>query len=180
METNSKVHQVVMMAIMNLLEESPELPEVIGIDSDLLYKLRKLDAYGQKLISSKADAFLSLAMNNHELQKQVDKLDSLINEREIEDQHLKLQAPCKLMRELFGMHTTEFRARRKFLGLAGKGQHRPPYCDEETELAIWNSWKATEGIDDRERYLLIAQKVEQPINVIWAAAKRYKELAPSE
>ena len=154
-----------MMSMINLLEECPELPEITGIDSDLLYKLRKLDAYGQKLITSKADTFLSIRIDNHELQKQINNLDNQIRERELEDKYLTLQAPCKLMRELFGMHTTEFCSRRKFLGLAGQGQHRPPYCNQETELVIWNYWKETEELDGRERYLLIAQKTEQPINV---------------
>lgn len=175
--SSNKVHQFAMISIINLLEEYPELPEIIGIDNNLLYKLRKLDAYGQKLIASKADTFLSICIDNDQLQKQINNLDNQIRERELEDQHLKLQAPCKLMGELFGMHSTEFCSRRKFLGLSG-GQHRPPYCDQATELIIWNHWKATEDLDDRERYLLIAQKTEQPINVVWAAAKRYKELAP--
>jgi hypothetical protein len=180
MDTNSKVYQALMMSIINLLEECSELPEIIGINNDLLYKLRKLDAYGQKLITSKADTFLSLSIDNHELQKQINNLNNKIRERELEDLYLTSQAPCKLMRKLFGMHTTEFCLRRKFLGLAGQGQHRPPYCNQETELTIWRYWKETEGLDSRERYLLIAQKTEQPINVIWAAAKRYKEMALSE
>lgn len=169
-----------MISMINLLEECPEFAEITSIDNDLLYKLRKLDAYGQKLIASKASKFLSLNIDNHELQKQINNLDNQIHERELEDKYLTLQAPCKLMRELFGMHTTEFCSRRKILGLAGQGQHRPLYCNQETELAIWHYWKKTEGLDGRERYLLIAQETEQPINVIWAAAKRYNELAPSE
>lgn len=178
MDTNSKVYQVLMMSIINLLEECSELPEIIGINNDLLYKLRKLDAYGQKLITLKADTFISISIDNRELEKQINTLNNKICERELEDQYLSLQAPCKLMRELFGMHTTEFCLRRKFLGLAGQGQHRPPYCNQDTELTIWRRWKETEDMDDRKRYLFIAKKTEQPINVIWAAAKRYKELEP--
>jgi len=174
MEIKSKLHQVSMMSIFSLLEECPELPDILDIHNDLLYRLRKLDAYGQKLIASKASQFLSVVIDNNELQKQIDNLESQVNERELEDTYLMHLAPCKLMRQLFGMHATEFSQRRKFLGLSKQGQHRPRYCDEKTELIIWQQWKKTEDIiDERERYLLVSKKTKQPINIIYAAVKCY-------
>lgn len=180
MDASNKVYQVSMMSIVNLLEECPEIPDIFGLNNDLLHRLRKLDSFGQKLITAKADKYLSIEINSEELQKQIDGLAEKIFDRELEDEHLTHHTPCKLMRELFGMHATEFCLRRKFLGLAGQNQHRPLYCDNDTELTIWKYWKETENMSDRERYLFIAKKMDKPINIIWAAARRYSESEKGE
>ena len=174
-ETNSKLHQVSMMSIVNLLEECPELPDILSINNDLLYRLRKLNSYGQKSITSKADEFLSIGIDSDELQNQIDGLAEQVCERELEDEYIQRLAPCKLMRQLFGMHATEFSQRRKFLGLAKQGQHRPRYCNKDTEFSIWQQWKNTEDMDERERYLWVAKKTDQPLNLIYAAVKSYRE-----
>lgn len=176
----SKLHQVLMMSIIHLLEECPELPDVLNIHNELLYRLRKLNAYGQNIIASKADEFLCVKIDDDELQHQINNLAEQVAERELEDEYIKCLAPCKLMRQLFGMHATEFSQRRKFLGLSKQGQHRPRYCNKDTEFAIWQHWKKTEGMDERKRYLLVAKKTDQPLNLIYAAVKSYYESAPKE
>lgn len=174
-ESHSKLHETSMMTIVNLIEECPELPDLLSIHNDLLYRLRKLNSYGQKSITSKEDEFLSIEIDSDELQNQIDSLAEQVCERELEDEYIKRLAPCKLMRQLFGMHATEFSQRRKFLGLSKQGQHRPRYCNKDTELAIWQQWKNTEGMDERERYLLAAKKTDQTLNLIYAAVKSYRD-----
>jgi len=173
MGSNSKVHQRLMMTIISLIEECSDLPDLLGIDNDLLHRLRKLDAYGQKIIASKASTFLFAGINNGELQKQINSLADQLYEKELEDEYLMRQAPYKLMQELFGMHTVEFCQRRKLLGLFRQGQHRPSYCDEETESLILQHWRETKRLNMKLRYLMIAKKINQPINSIWAVAKKH-------
>ncbi|MGH1486971.1 MAG: STY4526/YPO1902 family pathogenicity island replication protein [Cellvibrionaceae bacterium] len=177
METGSKLHTTVTTSIISVIEEYLEHPEILGIDFDLLNRLRHLDSFGQKFISLRADQFLTLKIDPDELQIQLDSLQDEITSRALEDEYLLRQAPSRLMRELFGMHTTEFCLRRRYLNLSGTGQHRPPYCDKDTELLLWQHWKESEALSDRERYLTVAKQTNQPINVVWTAAKRYAETA---
>ena len=94
--------------------------------------------------------------------------------REQENQFIYNQATNIMMRKLFGMHTTEFCARREVLGLAGVGRHRPNYCNEETEILIWRTWERYQTLpDERERYLAVSKDTNQALNVVWPAINKH-------
>ncbi len=141
--------------------------------SDRLFTLSNTDR--QQLVTY-SSRFLSVNINEHELSAVLDKIETISEKRELEDQFLYACATNSMMRDFFGMHTTEFCARRKILGLERQGQHRPQYCDEKTEAVIWIQWKKSENEKDiRKRLLIVSETACQPLNVVWSSIKRNSE-----
>ena len=170
------IYRISMRAIINILEESPDLPERLKIETDVLYQLKRLDSAGQQKICSHASEYLFLDIDNARLQQVISFVKQQMAENTLEYEYLQRLAPHLLMRDLFGIHSRDFSQRRKFLGLANKGQHRPKACDKETEFLIWQQWKRHECLNERDRYLYIAKEHQLPINCIYAAVKSYRQI----
>jgi len=144
-----------------------------GIKNELFERLKHLRPNEHVYLLEHASRFLTISFDASSIEQLLNEAQEKNRERELEDQFLYSQATNTMMRELFGMHTTEFCARRRVLGLAGQGQHRPQYCDEETEILIWRQWKKYESLEERQRYLSVAEAACQPLNIVWPAIKRH-------
>ncbi len=145
----------------------------VYIDPELINQITNLKLGQQHKLAQKAYKFLSINIDSTKLEKSLMEVINIDKQKDIEDQYILLYATNIMMKELFGMHTTEFCARRKMLGLARENQHRPKHCNEETDAIIWNEWKNNEHLKVVSRYLVIAEKTEQPLNIIYSAIKRH-------
>lgn len=144
----------------------------IGIDDALATTLSKLTFAEVRTIASRANRFLTIHIDAESLEQLISHAANDRADSELQDRFLYNYATSAMMREFFGMHTTEFCNRRKILGLAGQGQHRPQYCNEETEIAIWTHFQANNDIEIRERYLKVSELTGQPLNIVYPAIKR--------
>lgn len=146
----------------------------IGITDDLASRLVNLSLTKLHAVAAKAERFLTVRIDKPILEQLLLDAANDSDNVELQDQFLYAYATNTMMREFFGMHTTEFCARRKLLGLAGKGQHRPQYCDEETEVLIWEQFQRLDHLEIRQRYLKVSEVTGQPLNIVWPAIQRHK------
>lgn len=174
MEKKFNVCTTVATTVFNLIPDINIIPPgLLTLSDSLIEKLSRLTLKDQHYIACRAANFLSIHIDEQVLTRLLCDVKRTDEEQELEDQYIHSYATNTMMRELFGMHTTEFCARCKVLGLAGQGQHRPQYCDEATELLIWKFWKKFEHLDERTRYLKVAEVTGQPLNIVWPAIKRH-------
>lgn len=146
----------------------------IGIDDELATRLSELTYSEVNTITSKANQFLTVRVDADSLERLIFDAKNKTEDNDLQDQFLYNYATSAMMREFFGMHTVEFCARRKALGLAGHGQHRPQHCNEETEVMIWNYYQSTEDLEIRKRYLKVSELTGQPLNIVYPAIKRHE------
>lgn len=171
----SNNHSVFAISLLNLIPSLKNGQRVsYGLNEHLSSRLCQFSISDLDFIASRASRYLTVCVDAPELERVLAEISQKKEDEMLQDELLSLHATFSMMRELFGMHTTEFSARRKSLGLAGIGQHRPQSCNEETENAIWNAWQKYYDLDIRRRYLNVANVTEQPLNVVWSAVKRYQ------
>lgn len=175
METSSAYSELA-VSLFNLIPSSKIRKDTaLGITDELANRLSEITLSDIRCIASRADRFLSIRVDISALEQTLADLARHKKETALQDEYLCNQATYTMMRDLFGMHTTEFSSRRKLLGLAGKGQHRPQYCDEKTEIMIWKVWEQFGDLELRERYLKVAKTTGLPLNIIRPAIDRNKE-----
>ena len=75
------------------------------------------------------------------------------------------------MRRLFGMHASEFSRRRNILNIRGVGSGRPPLCNEETDHLLWKLWQLYSQLDERERFLKMADQTGLDLHLIWSTLR---------
>jgi len=145
--------------------------ETQKISDELLTTLSKLNLTEQKSLINRARYFLKVGVDEKALTRQLKELEDKREERELEDLYLFHGAPLVLMRRLFGMHASEFSRRRNILNIRGAGSGRPPLCDEETDHLVWKTWLHHKQLDERERFLKIADETSLDLHLIWSALR---------
>ena len=121
-----------------------------------------------------AHSIMSLSTSTHpHWTRQIKELEDKREEKELEDIYLLQGAPLILMRRLFGMHASEFSRRRNILNIRGAGSGRPPLCDEETDHLVWKLWLHHKQLDERERFLKIADETSLDLHLIWSALREH-------
>jgi hypothetical protein len=141
----------------------------------LIDKLSELSFTQQEMLLEKASAYFSFELNVPEMDRQLEIIDQLRDDRQIEDIFLVQGAPLKLMRRLFGMHASEFSRRRDAMCLKHSGSGRPIRCDEKTDHYLWHLWAAHSKLDERERFLTVAEESCLNLHNIWNSLREYIE-----
>jgi hypothetical protein len=145
--------------------------ETHKLSDELLTTLSKLNLTEQKSLINRARYFLKVGVDEKALTRQLKELEDKREERELEDIYLFHGAPLVLMRRLFGMHASEFSRRRNILNIRGAGSGRPPLCDEGTDHLVWKTWLHHKQLDERERFLKIADETGLDLHLIWSALR---------
>jgi len=141
------------------------------VSDKLIAVMAKLNLTEQHSLVDRAKHFLEIKIDESALQRQLSELESLREEQELEDTFLLQGAPLVLMRRLFGMHASEFSRRRNSLNIKGVASGRPPQCDEKMEHLVWEQWQANEHLNDRQRFLAVAEITSVDLHIIWAALR---------
>ncbi len=160
-----------LISSLNSLQAIP--PENCVVSDELVACMADLNLTQQDFLIQRAHRYLAVTLDSGALQKQISELDVMREERELEDYHLLLGAPLRLMRRLFGMHACEFSRRRKLLNIQGVGSGRPPVCSEETEHLVWNTWQKFAYADERKRFILVAETTELDLHIIWSSLREH-------
>ena len=53
------------------------------------------------------------------------------------------------------------------------GSGRPVLCDEETDHYLWHLWEAHQGLDERQRFLTIAEESGLDLHNIWSSLREH-------
>ncbi len=141
------------------------------VSDKLIAVMAKLNLTEQHALVDRAKHFMEIKIDENALQRQLIELESLREGQELEDTFLLQGAPLVLMRRLFGMHASEFSRRRNSLHIKGVSSGRPPQCDEQTEHAVWQCWQNNHHLDDRKRFLAVAESTEVDLHIIWSALR---------
>jgi Protein of unknown function (DUF2857) len=172
---NTDIYRKIASCLFDKMYDFVKIDSNCKIDAKLLLELSEMDIRGRNFIESNAIHYLSFHIDTESLSNVLKKWHSTRKNIELEDQFLLLQAPQKLMRELFGMHATTFSWRRRLLGLQGEGRHRPFDCNQTIEMEIWSLWHKYNNLTERDRYLKVADLTNYSISVITAAVRRFNE-----
>ena len=143
------------------------------ITDELITELSKLNLNQQSLLVKRAKYFLSISIDEGALKRQLSELEDVRKKQELEETYLLLGAPLFLMRRLFGMHASEFSRRRGVLKIQGAGSGRPKQCDETVEHTIWQLWRESNDLDERDRFILIAEKTGHDLHLICSVLREY-------
>ena len=149
--------------------------EEIALSDEELLHLSKLTLNQQRQLIDHGYHFLSVAIDAKSLRRKLNDIALMSDTHELEDQFLLLGAPHVLMRRLFGMHASEFSRRRQMLSIGGSGTGRPRTCSEQTEHIIWYQWQKYENLDERERFLRVAESTGEDLHAIWSALRDHLE-----
>ena len=175
-ELTDDLYNNVAASLFNAAQQYIDKQRKLGeLDRVTILQIAELNSYGQRYIKMHAPEFISVTFDATKLSKRLKLWEIRQEEFDLENQFLLLQAPQKLMRQLFGMHTSTFTWRRTLLGLYNEGRHRPFECNAETELVIWKLWHSHQHLDGRTRYLTLYDITDYPISIIATAVKRYYE-----
>lgn len=142
-----------------------------SLSDNLITIMSKLNLTEQKSLVQHAQHYVVISINSTALERQIKELENKREERELEDIYLLQGAPLILMRRLFGMHASEFSRRRNILNIRGVGSGRPPLCAEESEHLAWKLWQHYSQLDERERFLKIADETSLDLHLIWSALR---------
>jgi hypothetical protein len=134
------------------------------LPDNLITLMSKLNLTEQKSLVQSAQHYVVININTSALERQI---------KELEDIYLLQGAPLILMRRLFGMHASEFSRRRNVLNIRGVGSGRPPLCDEESDHLVWKLWQHHKQLEERERFLKIADETSLDLHLIWSALREH-------
>ncbi|WP_339672427.1 STY4526/YPO1902 family pathogenicity island replication protein [Dasania marina] len=141
------------------------------LPDNLITLMSKLNLTEQKSLVQRAQHYVVININLSALERQIKELEDQREEKELEDIYLFQGAPLILMRRLFGMHASEFSRRRNVLNIRGVGSGRPPLCDEKSEHLAWKLWQQYEQLNERERFLKIADDTSLDLHLIWSSLR---------
>jgi hypothetical protein len=161
--------QLMILLESNYLTTHEEVP--LG-DDDLL-RFSKLTLNQQRFIIAHSSHFVSVELDVESLRRKLDDIEQEAALHALEETYLLRGAPLALMRRLFGMHASEFSRRRQLLSMGGSATGRPRDCDEETEHGVWHHWQANKPLDERERFLAVAEATQADLHVVWHALRHY-------
>ncbi len=154
------------------IERSYTSPQPLtALTNNEQFFLSNLTLGQQKFLVEKAEQFMHIQLDLDNLRLKLKEIRELEDLKELENKHLLLGAPLCLMRRLFGLHAAEFSHRRKLLNIGGTSNGRPKHCDEHTEHAIWKSWDSLENIDERYRFVQVAENTGLDLHQVWVALK---------
>lgn len=163
-------------SLMRLLESSYlTIHEALSLDEDELLQLSQLSLAQQRHLIHHAHRYLRVTIDEQALRRTLQDLNASKVNHELENEYLLLGATLRMMRDLFGMHASEFSRRRQLLGMGGQDIGRPKQCTEKTEHIIWHQWQAHDHLGDRERFLTVAEKTGESLQTIWRAVQPYRD-----
>ncbi len=147
--------------------------ETHKLSDELLTTLSRLNLTEQTSLINRARYFLKIGVDEKALTRQLKELEDMREERELEDIYLFHGAPLVLMRRLFGMHASEFSRRRNVLNIRGVSSGRPPLCDEASDHRVWKLWQHHKQLEERERFLKIAEETNLDLHLIWSVLREH-------
>ncbi|MBB6521882.1 STY4526/YPO1902 family pathogenicity island replication protein [Pseudoteredinibacter isoporae] len=173
-----KIHKNLCRAAAQSLFTAIESPRATPQDLDPLKHheqlyLSNLTFGQQKYLVEKADQFVKISLDIEALRQKLSEVKNMESLRDLEDTYLLLGAPLCMMRRLFGLHAAEFSHRRKLLGIAGSSNGRPRQCGEDTEHIVWKLWVQHQDLDERARFLKIAEVTDLDLHQIWSALREH-------
>ncbi len=143
----------------------------LTLSDEVINFISTLNLTQQNSLILRSHNFLTVTIDPTALKRQLKEVEDMRKERELEDVHLLFGAPLVLMRRLFGMHASEFSRRRKVLNIQGTASGRPPLCNEEDEHQIWNLWKTYSDVEERSRFITIAETTGFDLHLIWSTLR---------
>lgn len=145
----------------------------VALTDEALLRLSQLTLNQQRYLIHHASHFLNIRIEPKILLRKLNDIESLSKTREMEDECLLLGAPLVLMRRLFGMHASEFSRRRQMLNIGGHATGRPKECDEDTEHLLWHQWQIHQDLEERQRFMTVAETTGVDLHVVWQALKHH-------
>jgi hypothetical protein len=161
---------VKMTCVLNLLNTagstSPVAASAIGLSEDLVFKIQNLtnkemscltQAYSKDIVQVKIDiARLEYFLGRVKLSCEED--DYVLK-------FIRLGASTPLIVKLFGLQNSEVTALRKAVGFETNSGGRPS-CSIEERFDVIASWEKCDSVDERERYLFVAEDTKLSLKVI--------------
>lgn len=167
-------YHVMLYAIQALSEGDFKAIKDLDFTIDEIRQISQLPVKAIQHLARMSGHFLDIKTDHSCFNKIMAHLHHELADDALQDDLLRSEAPITMMSTLFGMSTTEYLQRQKLLGIPSRGAGRPSLPNEETQVAIWESWIKTEGLPLPQRYLTVGKETEQPLRALWSLIQSWE------
>jgi hypothetical protein len=151
----------------------------MGFSPDQIRAIEGLTLKSLQRIGQLGGHFLDFRIDPASFERVMRRIEQEKEDQTLQDEMLRAGAPVRMMHHYWGLTSRDCAERRRVLGVdAPLG--RPSHADEPALERLWHTWQETDDVaDERRRYLVLAQRSDLPLSVIWTAVEEWKGLGHS-
>ncbi|MGD8594568.1 MAG: STY4526/YPO1902 family pathogenicity island replication protein [Gammaproteobacteria bacterium] len=140
----------------------------IGLTPKQLQRLRNMTLDDLGRLSSFRTTVANISFDARRLDLMIDHVESEGARDSIVDQMIQMGASQAMLEDLAGIDHSEYRNRRRVLGLPKASAGRPAAISEDQALQVYQSWrKHADELDDLKRYYFLGLETGIPLSQIW-------------
>jgi len=141
-----------------------------GLSPETRRKLQALTLQDMELLAGCRCRIFSISLREDELDLALRRVSLVKKQRLLIHEYIRNGASTAMMKTLFGMNREDIARLRGELGVPNQGG-RPCKPLPYEAARIWDMWCSCRQMEERERYLHIARRMELPLPVIWNEIK---------
>jgi hypothetical protein len=140
------------------------------ISPEMRRKLQTLTLQDMDLLAGCRCRIFSISLHEDELNRALRRVDLVKKDRQLIHEYIRHGASTAMMKSIFGMNREDTTRLRGELGVPNQGG-RPCKPLPYESSRIWDMWRSCRQMEERERFLHIAKRMEMPLPVIWNEIK---------
>jgi hypothetical protein len=150
----------------------------LGIRSDQLNVLQQLRLVDVQHVSTSAHRCLDIRLNHDAFARMIDRLAAVRERDALKQALIDADANLPMMRQLFGMSSREYTARR-YKSVASRRSGRPRAPSEVEERCVWEAWaarmarRAAPTLSAQDYLALHRATNDVPLRTIWTLCQRW-------
>ena len=147
----------------------------IGLSPPQIERIGRLSLAEMNELSTFGSHFMDIKVDAESFERALAVLGRRLGENTVTERLLRAGACYPVMKELTGMETREFVARRQMLGLANTGNRRAAKPDAEGQHRICKAWVGSSGeADAKLRLLAVHEATGFPVRAIWPVVRAWE------
>ena len=144
----------------------------LGLDNQLIERLSKMSFDQMQRFKSLRTPIAKVTVDPRHFELCMDYIVTESTADDIKNQMILMNASAAMLADLAGMDITEFRTRRKRLGLEKASQGRPVSLTADESIILSQAWsKYDDEKNELMRYFKVGVDTKLPLNSVWAFMK---------
>jgi len=141
-----------------------------AISSEAREKLQALTMQDMDLLAGCRCRIFSISLCEDELDRALRRVDLVKRDIRLVHEYIRHGASTAMMKTLFSMNREDTARLRGKLGVPNQGG-RPSKPLPYEASQIWSLWCSSRQMDERDRFLHVAKRMEMPLPIIWNEVK---------